>query len=204
MASREIQQLIGLYREATPLVQCTLLADETATPDRVLSELLRQPYDLVHYVGDVGFDSNEPFLYMHKDEPLLASALRPALVRNPPAFLILNSFYSAFIPAGFPAPSQAMGSSKEELPYRPKLWGGRPGFLQLATETGVGAFVGLCSIPLEGGAEAFALRLHKGLLQGEVVSQAAFQARQEARKRFPDHPTPLQYVLSGYGDLRLR
>ena len=80
---------------------------------------------------------------------------------------------------------------------------GREGFMDLATEMGVGAFVGTFDLPGAEAGTAFMASLHRDLITGLPIADAVLRARQEVHKAFPESPTPLQYVLSGDGELQL-
>jgi hypothetical protein len=117
--------------------------------------------------------------------------------------MMMNASYSALRPVGNEVRN---GEPSASRPTPVKIWGiggGRDGFLQLATETGVGAFVGSFG-PVGPSGGTFALGVHQGLAQGESIAEAVLHARQEALKASPEDPTPLWYVLSGSGDLKLR
>jgi hypothetical protein len=75
--------------------------------------------------------------------------------------------------------------------------------MDLASETGVGAFVGTFDLPgAEAGTEFMAL-LHRDLITGLPIADAVLRARREVHQRFASDPTALQYVLSGDGELQL-
>lgn len=173
-----LERLTGIHADARASA-CERLGGSEAVPERVLERLEAGAYDFLSLAGRAGFSLNEPSLALHGGAPLAASTLRPVLDRSPPAFMMVDAASSAF------------------------QWS-RDGFLRLATETGVGAFIGGFGTPARAASETFQRRLHQGLAGGETVAEAVLQARLETHRAFPDEPTPLQYVLSGSGDLRLR
>ncbi len=178
---------------------------QEALPERVLASLEAERHDLVSLSGRVGFGPGEVSVKLHGEQPLTASDLRPGFSQHPPALLVLDAAFSAFLPAGVgAAPSDAPPPVGGRRAAKSRVTGGRDAFLRFATETGVGAFVGGFGPLTRSVADAFLLRLHEGLARGETVAQAVFQARVRTHEAFPDDVTPLQYVLSGYGDLTLR
>lgn len=199
-----LEQLTGRYADEQAAACDRLLAQE-AVPERVLARMEARRHDLVSLSGRVGFGPGEVSLKLHGEQPLTASDLRPGFSQHPPAVLVLNAAFSAFLPAGVgAAPSDAPPPAGGRPASKSRATGGRDAFLRFATETGVGAFVGGFGPLNRVAADAFLLRLHEGLARGETVAQAVFQARVETHAAFPDDVTPLQYVLSGYGDLTLR
>jgi hypothetical protein len=199
-----LEQLTGRYADEQAAA-CERLLGEEAIPERVLAGMEARRHDLVSLSGRVGFGPGEVSLKLHGEQPLTASDLRPGFSQHPPAVLVLNAAFSAFLPAGVgAAPSDAPPPAGGRPAPKSRATGGRDAFLRFATETGVGAFVGGFGPLNRVAADAFLRRLHEGLVRGETVAQAVFQARVEAHAAFPDDVTPLQNVLSGYGDLTLR
>jgi hypothetical protein len=87
---------------------------------------------------------------------------------------------------------------------RAAIFEGRAGFMDLATQAGVGAFVGAFDMPSAEAGPVFMYELHRALMQGFPIAEAVRHARKETRQQLPEDPTALQYVLSGDGDLQLR
>jgi hypothetical protein len=205
-AHASVERLAQLYAGGDAF-GCTHLLGPEVTPERVLQELeTGGGYDVIHFLAHVGYDSREAFLSFaqsEEDTRLTASALRPIFSRTPPALLVVDASFSAFLPARMPVSLRDL-SQETGLPegwqQLPPL--GQAGFAQLAAETGVGTFLGSCGL-LRGRSEAFATRLHQGLVAGESIAQAVFRARLEAHQAFPEDPSPLQYLLSGHGGLTL-
>lgn len=194
-----LERLTSLYADAQDGVRGRLLAED------VVALMESERHDLVQVSGHVGFAPNEATIGLYSDSPLSVTDLRPAFSQHPPAILVLNASFSAFLPAGLgAAPSDAPSPAAGRPASKSRVSGGRDAFLRFATETGVGAFIGGFGPLTRNVADAFMLRLHEGLARGETVAQAVFQARVDTHQAFPDDVTPLQYVLSGYGDLRLR
>ncbi|MFL5344976.1 MAG: SIR2 family protein [Hyalangium sp.] len=182
---RELERLVQQYRGVQGFFSCTVLQGGDATFARIMAELDAELPDLLHYTGDVGQMDGEPTLRLPDGMGLSAEALRSVLSKGRLPFLVMNAPSSAFALA----PSHFF----EE----------REGFMDLATEMGVGAFVGTFDIPGARAGTAFMVELHRALAMGFPAAAAVLQARKETRKQFPDDPTALQYVLSGDGDLQL-
>jgi hypothetical protein len=193
----DVERLARLHQDAA-LSTCQVIPDGEASPERLLAELDAKPFDVIHLLfgaKPVTDEPSEAFLPFPQGR-LGTNGLRSVLSRSPPALLVLDAGASAF-----PMPQHVMDVVRSLRVDRTRA---RSGFMPLAMQTGVGAFLGCMGMPSPEGAAAFALRLHQGLLQGETVAEAVFHARLETHRAFPDDPTALQYVLSGNGNLRLR
>lgn len=199
-----LARVAGRYADAPSSARGHLLGPD-AVAERVLARMEVERHDVVSLSGRVGFGPGEVSLKLHGETPLTASDLRPGFSQHPPALLVMDAAFSAFLPAGVgTAPSDLPSQSGGRPASKSRVTGGRDAFLRFATETGVGAFVGGFGPLTRGAADTFLLRLHEGLAGGEPIAHAVFQARSAAHEAFPDDVTPLQYVLSGYGDLTLR
>lgn len=194
-ARDEILQISQLYVEARA-AECTCLLGREATVEAVLGAFETGTFDVVHFAGHAWYDAHEVYLALAGEARLTACMLRPALNRHPPAIMMLNSHFTAFVPLGV-----GVAPDREEQPIKPSV-SGRVGFAELAMRTGVGAFIGCFGSPSDESARQLGYNLHRGLLEGEVVSAALCGARQQLALEQPDDPTPHLYLLSGYPDLR--
>ncbi|WP_224244608.1 SIR2 family NAD-dependent protein deacylase [Hyalangium gracile] len=202
-SARELERIARQYQGARGF-SCTVLQGSDATFTRVMAELDAALPDLLHYTGFVGRRDGELFLGLAGDVDLSEGTLRSILSRGRLPFLVLNAPSSAFAPPVLGWYLTDARAQRMPAPISPgTVFEGREGFLDMATELGVGAFVGAFDMP---GAEAgatFMAALHRDLLTGLPIADAVLRARQEVRKAFPDSPTALQYVLSGNGELQL-
>ncbi|MEF8755040.1 MAG: SIR2 family protein [Accumulibacter sp.] len=172
-----------------------LLLGQDATHDALARAFDDFAPDVFHFAGHAWFDEHEAYLEL-ADRHLTASMMRPWLTRHSPAFMFLNSHYTAFIPAGVEGQGGAHAATVS-AGLR-----GRPGFADLAMRSGVGAFLGTYSGAIDdSGARDFALALFRGLLQGHSVAGALQAARALAREQ--QSATALLYCLYGEGALRL-
>ena len=194
-ARDEVVQISRLYREAQA-AECTCLLGKQAKLETVLRALETGGFDVVHFAGHAWYDAHEVYLALAGGKRLTACMLRPALNRHPPAIMVLNSHFTAFVPLGV-----GVATEGEELPIKPSV-SGRVGFAELAMRTGVGAFVGCFGSPSDAGARALGIDLHRGLLRGEGIAETLCGARRGLARERPDDPTPHLYLLSGYPDLR--
>lgn len=172
-----------------------LLLGVRATYDAVDEALDRLDPDIVHFAGHAWFDDHEAFLEL-ADCRLTATMARPWLTRRPPAFMFLNSHYTAFIPAGVARPiGQHASTIHAGL-------GGRHGFSDLAMRSGTGAFLGTFSGAIDDlGARDFAVAVYRALLGGATAAAAVHGARVAAPAT--GRETALMYCLYGEGALRL-
>jgi hypothetical protein len=194
-AREEIEQVETLYQEALT-ADSTRLLGRQATAQAVLMALDGADYDVVHFAGHAWYDAQEVYLGLAGDVRLTASDLRPALSRHPPAILVLNSHFTAFVPPG-------VWMDRPETAALPPTPVGRLGFAALATRTGVGAFVGCFGSPKDAPAARLAADLHRELLGGTTIAQALYRARLALAKEQPQDSTGLVYVLSGASELRM-
>jgi hypothetical protein len=192
-------RLPGAYEEARAVASeyetsgatCTLLCREDAMLDT-----LNGDFDVIHFAGHAWFDRQESYLAFNGDERLTASELRSVLGRRPPAILVLNSHYTAFLPRGM-RPAELEESQNAELPPTSDI-----GFTQMAVATGVGGFIGTFSSPRDLPAKDFGVRVHGELLRGTTIAGAVHNARRHTIATHGDDVSALQYVLSGYPHYR--
>jgi len=172
-----------------------LLLGPEATHDAVARAFDEFDPDVFHFAGHAWFDEHEAYLEL-ADRHLTATMMRPWLTRHSPAFMFLNSHYTAFIPAGVEGQG---GAHAEAISAGLR---GRPGFADLAMRSGVGAFLGTYSGAIDdNGARDFALAIFRALLQGATAAGALQAARRLASEQ--GSATALLYCLYGEGALRL-
>lgn len=199
---RELERLHALAAEAP--VSCSVLQGSQATFPRLMEALqadqLDELPDLVHYTGELGFAGSEPCLQL-RDGPLPLAALRSVLSQGRLPFLVINAPGSAYGPV---FRQVAQGRLALQLP-KPGSYASEAGqgFMGLAMQQGVGAFVGAFSQPDASAGADFMVQLHRALLMGWSIGDAVLQARSELHAKLPSEPTPLLYVLSGDGGLPL-
>ncbi|WP_224361488.1 SIR2 family NAD-dependent protein deacylase [Hyalangium versicolor] len=200
---RELERITRQYPLARGF-SCTVLHGADATFARVMAELDAGLPDLLHYSGQVGRVDGELFLKLSGDVDLSEGTLRSILSRGRLPFLVLNAPSSAFAPPVFGWYATEARALRMPAPASDaSVFEGREGFMDLATDLGVGAFIGAFDGPNAEAGTAFMAALHHDLATGLPVADAVLRARQEVRKAFPSAPTALQYVLSGDGELQL-
>ena len=172
-----------------------LLLGPEATHDALARAFDDFDPDVFHFAGHAWFDEHEAYLEL-ADRHLTATMMRPWLTRHSPAFMFLNSHYTAFIPAGV----EGQGAAHAEAISAGLR--GRPGFADLAMRSGVGAFLGTYSGAIDdNGARDFAVAIFRALLQGATAAGALQAARSIAAEHAS--ATALLYCLYGEGALRL-
>jgi hypothetical protein len=153
--------------------------------------------DVFHFAGHAWFDDREAYLVL-ADAHFTSSMMRPWLTRHSPAFMFLNSHFTAFMPAGV----EGNLDEGHSAPVQAGL-GGRAGFSDLAMRSGVGAFVGSYSGAIDdNGARDLAVSIYDSLLHGTTVAEAVHASR-EIRAQSGADATALLYCTYGAGDLRL-
>jgi len=202
----ELKRLKDLYPASS--FTCTVLQGDEATFDRVMTELTSERDDelpdLVHYTGEIGQLDSELFWRLPGQMALSAGALRSVLSRGRLPFLVINAPCSAFAPYGLGVYHAKGHSHRLPVPTaRAAVFEGHEGFMDLAAQQGVGAFVGTFDQPDASAGATLMVALHRALITGLPIADAVLQARKEVHTRFPRDPTALQYVLSGDGNLQL-
>jgi CHAT domain-containing protein len=208
-ARLEVQQIAELYHNR-PNVSCTTLIGPQADFDAIVRHFLTADYDIVHFAGHAWMDTQEAYLMLHGRQILRASELGSLLSRHPPAILVLNSHFTAFVPPGIrPSDFGEMRMPQldaEDLESGPTM-GGRVGFVKVASATGVGAFIGCLGEPSDPVAREIGVNLHRELLAGRPVAAALHKVRAESclaeTKRPDSNLTAFTYVISGYPELTL-
>lgn len=204
---REVVEIAALYEHRAG-ASCTTLIGAQASFEAILRLLLTGDYDIVHFAGHAWLDAQEPYLMLHGREILRASELRSLMNRRPPAVLVLNSHFTAFVPPGIRpldiGEERMPGLEAEDALPGPAI-GGRMGFTEVASTTGVGAFIGCLASPADPVAREIGVNVHRELLSGATVAVALHRARAasclaELRKA-RGNLTGFAYVMSGYPDL---
>jgi hypothetical protein len=200
----EIERLSLQYQRSQGF-SCTVLQAADATFARVMAELDAELPDLLHYTGGLEvLEDGELALRLPGDMPLPAEALRSVLSKGRLPFLVMNAPSSAFIAPAFGGEPVEENYWRMLVPGSPSaVFEGHEAFMDLATEMGVGAFIGTFDVPRAKAGTAFVAALHHALATGLPAAEAVLQARKETLKEFPGDPTALQYVLSGDGNLQL-
>ncbi len=199
-ARAEALEIGELYR-GVPGVQCTTLIGEQATFDAAVAAL-QDGHDIIHFAGHAWFGPQESYLVLDRTDTIVrAGDVRWLLGRRPPAILVLNSHYTAFVPPG------AHAKESDELPHadaavKPIL-GGHGGFTQTAWATGVGTFIGCFGSPGDQPARVLAVTLHRELIAGAPIATALLRARRALWTASDTDATALLYALSGAPDYRL-
>jgi hypothetical protein len=201
--ARELERLATVY-QAMPEASCTVLTGAEATFDNVMRQLDEALPDLLHFTGDVGQADGELFLDLAGEVELSLGALRSVLNRGQLPFLVMNAPSAAFAPYAFGVLPASDGYQRlSMLKSQAAIFEGRAGFMELATQAGVGAFVGSFDMPGSEVSSAFMFALHHALVLRMPIAEAFRHALREVHARFPDEPTVLSYVLSGDGGLLL-
>lgn len=197
-AAREAKQISQLLRSRGGQVTC--LEREDAVYERFVEEVELGDYDVVHFAGHAWYETSDAHLYFW-DGRVTGAELASILNRRPPALLVLNSHYTAFVPCGV-ADSGSRGPSSANAPGVDRPLTPALGFMDVAMHSGVGAFVGSFAgmIPDES-AGNFAIELFSKLLDGESFASALSRARVKTVKT--DDVTGLYYAGAGHPGLRL-
>jgi hypothetical protein len=204
MVGHEIEALRELARRVHSKARFTFLTGTDVTYQRLLAELARGDYDLVHFSGLMAFDRHEVSLALY-DGTLHVSELVTLLSRRPPALMMLNAPGAIETAFEFTRRDayEATAPTGDVLAAEAGI-GGR-NFARAAARAGVGAFVGGFGMLTDVGAKCLSIAFYRGLLAGSSVGRALWMARRHVRARNADiWIDPAYYfTMSGYADLVL-
>lgn len=198
-ADLEATVIQRLFRASAPRTVVTRLSRETATHERVVTELDSGDYDVIHFGGHAWFDDREAYFYLW-DRIMLGSELAPLLSRRPPALMVLNTHFTAFVLAEVDASvTELVGSPDNAAATAPV---GMPrGFADAAMRCGVTSFVGAFgNIGDRSGAE-LSVAFYAHLLSGATVAESLRGAR--VRTARGALHAGMFYTVFGYPDFRL-
>jgi len=202
----EVERIADICADRAEIT-CTTLIGPEATIDAVQRGILAGNYDLIHFAGHAWFDDQEAYLVLHDRVILRANELRPLLSRRPPAILVLNSHFTAFVPPGVRIEQEAPLVPEAAEPEMRSGLRGRQSFMAVANTAGVGAFIGCFASPRDPMAGEIGVSLHQELGTGAPVAVALHRARLAALEKYGHDPlqymTGLLYVISGYPELVL-
>jgi CHAT domain-containing protein len=187
-------------------IECDTLLD--VQRDATFLEVARRfrfgKYDLIHFAGHAWYDGRDAYLKLQDQDVMRSGEFDIYLRQCPPAMMILNSHFTAFVPPGIRERSfdpltnlvlRRQPSVRDE---------GHRGFISIAETTGVGALIGcMTSIDDEYSAD-FGLKLHEELLAGLPIGRALREARRSCLEARGKSPIPFSYTLSGHAGLALR
>ena len=98
-AEREVKGIAAAYSRR-PSTECQTLIGSEATFQAVVSHLAGEDYDIVHFAGHAWYDRREAYLMLNQKAVIRANELRSFLGIHPPAIMVLNSHFTAFVPPG--------------------------------------------------------------------------------------------------------
>ncbi len=207
-ARQEVTTLAAAIASRSPGADVTVLTGRDSCYARVLRELRRGRYDVVHFAGVSHYDESGSYLMLH-DGKVGASELVTLLIKRPPALLFLNALYSGFVPVFSQAfPLALRGGMSFDDHYR-MLRRRRIGFERAAARAGVGTFIGTMGLTSDQLAGRVSRAFYDALLAGRTAAQALFDARRQvhaASRHEPsmrDDSSAMQLAMSGYADMRL-
>lgn len=177
---------------------CAVLAGDEATVERLIAEIATARWDVIHFAGHGWFDDQEAYLVLAGGHRLRASELRSFVSPRPPALLVLNTHFSAFVPPGVGVTLEGLAGGLELEPRAH----GRDGFTETALEAGAGAVLGTFGSVSDAVAADVGVAFHQGLLEGLPAAEALRNARAAAPPGDSSDPSGMYYTLSGYPDLR--
>lgn len=176
----------------------TCLSREQAVHARVMDEIERGQYDIIHFAGHAWFDDREAYFYTW-DRIILGSELAPLLTRSPPALLVLDTHYTAFVISEVDARTRDLvGTPTSERLYHAE---GPRGFADAAMRCGVSSFVGAFGTVTDLPAAELMVDFYERLLKGRTVAEALLDARQMKNPLAAD--SGLFYTAVGYPDFGL-
>ena len=201
-AQAEAEQIVDMYQR-TPKTEVTWFTGSEATFSRIAQTLRRTAFDVIHFAGHAWADHEDAYLLLAGSEQLRANETRSLLSSRPPAVMFINSHLSAFVPLGFDLTRTAADSAPDQDEHYTSTGSGRVGFTEMATNVGVGAFVGGLGQISDRAATEMGVQVHSRLLAGNAISEALRGARNAVAQTDEDDGTWAHYILSGRSDVRL-
>ena len=203
-AEREVKGIAAAYSRR-PSTECQTLVGSEATFQAVVSRLAGEDYDIVHFAGHAWYDRREAYLMLHDQAVIRANELRSFLGIHPPAIMVLNSHFTAFVPPGVhDADVDPVTRTLIPKGFAPGPDSrGQPGFTGMTSAVGVGALVGCFGSPGDEMGADIGLKLHEELIAGQPIAIALHRARLSALSTGGNDRSALIYTLSGYPDLAL-
>jgi hypothetical protein len=203
-SEREVRRIAAVYSRR-PSTECVTLIGPEATFQAVVTHLAGGSYDIFHFAGHAWYDRREAYLMLRDQAVIRANELRSFLGLRPPAILVLNSHFTAFVPLGVhdaDLDPVTRGLIPQGFAPGPDP-GGQRGFTAMASAVGVGAMVGCFGSPGDDMGADIGLKLHEELIAGHPIAFALHRARISASPKEGKDCTALVYTLSGYTDLAL-
>ena len=198
-ADLEAKAIEILLRTQSRATKVTRLSRQAATHERLLTELDAGDYDVIHFGGHAWFDDREAYFYLW-DRIMLGSELAPLLNRRPPALMVLDTHYTAFVLAEVDALVRELVGSPARSTETPPSSGSR-GFADAAMRCGVTSFVGAFGdVGDQSGAEvtvAFFAELTTGVTVAEALRAARARTAKATRR------AGMFYTAFGYPDFLL-
>lgn len=174
-ADLEAHVIERLIRDGARGATVTRLSRASATHARLIHELEHGDYDVIHFGGHAWFDDCEAYFVLW-DGTMLGSELAPMLSRRPPALLVLDTHYTAFVLAEVDVdPRQRFGTQGGSAIHAAG-WSSR-GFAEAAMRAGVTAFVGAFGNVTDYSGAVLSVQLYAHLLAGRTVAEALRLAR---------------------------
>jgi hypothetical protein len=201
---RDVMGIAAAYGKRVS-TKCDTLFGSAATFQTVVSHLDGGDYDIVHFTGHAWFDRREGYLMLHEQAVIRANELRSFLGARPPAIIVLNSHFTAFVPPG----ARDVDIDPGTRALTPRGFapgpdsGGQPGFTGMTSAVGVGALIGCFGSPGDDMGAEIGLRFHQELIAGQPIALALHRARISAKANDPTDRSALVYTLSGYPELAL-
>jgi len=198
-AVREAAEIAARLRKYLGRGGVTHLSRAEATRKRILREVGKGDYDIIHFGGHAWFTDRESYFWAW-DDLILGSELTPLLSRRPPSLMVMSTHFTSFVPCGFDEDFRAKLAGRF-ISLQDLEAGPLSGFGEVAMRCGVAAFVGSFGEPPELDTTEAMIAFYDGLLSGQPVAKALLTAR---RRRFPRGRTSsLMLAVTGYGDLRI-
>jgi len=198
-AELEAATIEQLFRSGVSGARVTRLSRQKATHRRVLEELSTGDYDVIHFCGHAWFDDREAYFYLW-DRIMLGSELAPLLSRRPPALMVLDTHFTAFVLAEVEVKVREVVGTPGEREATPPL-GPPRGFSDAAMRCGVACFVGAFgNVGDRTGAE-LSVAFYAELLIGRTAAEALRIARAKTARTALD--AGMFYTVFGYPGFRL-
>jgi CHAT domain-containing protein len=198
-AEREAADIVKLLRRRLQPKDVTHLSRKNATRNRILRELQKGDYDIVHFGGHAWFTERESYFFTW-DHIMLGSELATLLSRRPPSLLVMSTHFTSFIPLGFNEDFIAKLGGRINLLEEAGLET-PSSFAEVAMKCGVATFVGSFGEPPDEDSADTMIAFYKAFLQGNSVAKSLTEARKQRFQK--GHTSSSMFTITGHGELQL-
>ncbi len=186
---KEVTAIAAAYRRRHS-TKCDVLFGSEATFRRLCHTWTAGTTTLSISPAMPGTIVREAYLMVDDRAVIRANELRSFLGDHPPAIMVLNSLFTAFVPSGaHDVDIDPLTCALTPQGFAPGPESrGQPGFTGMTSAVGVGALVGCFGSPSDDMGEEIGMRFHEELIAGQPIALALHRARLSAPQQRSNGP----------------